>query len=108
MLCVRMCCPLIVSFHHHTSIPLEPKPTKQTPPPGGLSDSAYPSSGRIETPMITKVKETISAASLGPKSAFPPVLPRKGEPGEVAALIAFLLGDESRFITGPSYRIDGG
>ena len=33
---------------------------------------------------------------------------RKGQPEEVAALIAFLLGDESKFITGSVQSIDGG
>ena len=33
---------------------------------------------------------------------------RKGQPEEVGALIAFLLGDESKFITGSVHSIDGG
>ena len=33
---------------------------------------------------------------------------RMGEPGEVAALVAFLLSDEAGFITGSAYDIDGG
>jgi 2-keto-3-deoxy-L-fuconate dehydrogenase len=33
---------------------------------------------------------------------------RMGKPDEVAALIAFLLSDESAFITGTAYDIDGG
>lgn len=33
---------------------------------------------------------------------------RMGEPEEVAALVAFLLGDESKYITGSVYAIDGG
>ena len=35
-------------------------------------------------------------------------LKRNGKADEVASLIAFLLGDESRFITGVAYSIDGG
>ncbi|MEM7407699.1 MAG: SDR family oxidoreductase [Pseudomonadota bacterium] len=35
-------------------------------------------------------------------------LGRYGEPEEVAALVAFLLSDESRFINGSMYSIDGG
>lgn len=38
----------------------------------------------------------------------PAIFKRKGEPEEVAALIAYLLGDESRFTTGAAYSIDGG
>jgi NAD(P)-dependent dehydrogenase (short-subunit alcohol dehydrogenase family) len=33
---------------------------------------------------------------------------RQGTPEEVASLIAFLLSDESKFITGATYSIDGG
>ena len=35
-------------------------------------------------------------------------LARFGEPEEVASLVAFLLGDESKVITGATYSIDGG
>jgi NAD(P)-dependent dehydrogenase (short-subunit alcohol dehydrogenase family) len=33
---------------------------------------------------------------------------RKGTPEEVGLLVAFLLSDESAFITGATYTIDGG
>lgn len=38
----------------------------------------------------------------------PGSLQRKPEPGEVASLIAVLISDESRFITGALITIDGG
>ena len=38
----------------------------------------------------------------------PAVFKRKGTVEEIAALIGFLLGDESKFITGAAYTIDGG
>jgi NAD(P)-dependent dehydrogenase (short-subunit alcohol dehydrogenase family) len=36
------------------------------------------------------------------------VIKRKGQPEEAASLVAFLLGDESKYITGSIYSIDGG
>ena len=33
---------------------------------------------------------------------------RYGEPSDVASLILFLASDESRFITGANYLLDGG
>jgi NAD(P)-dependent dehydrogenase (short-subunit alcohol dehydrogenase family) len=35
-------------------------------------------------------------------------LGRMGQPEEIAALVAFLCSDESAFITGSAYDIDGG
>jgi NAD(P)-dependent dehydrogenase (short-subunit alcohol dehydrogenase family) len=43
---------------------------------------------------------------LKPMSAIP--LARFGEAAEVAKLFAFLLSDESSYITGSVHRIDGG
>jgi len=59
--------------------------------------------GRIETPMTAK------AATLS-TPAFPSerCIKRSGMPDDVSSLITFLLGDESRFITGSVYQVDGG
>jgi NAD(P)-dependent dehydrogenase (short-subunit alcohol dehydrogenase family) len=40
--------------------------------------------------------------------SVPAIFKRTGKAVEVAALIAYLLGDESRFTTGAAYSIDGG
>lgn len=35
-------------------------------------------------------------------------LPKLGDPEEVADVIVFLLGPESRYVTGSQYAVDGG
>jgi NAD(P)-dependent dehydrogenase (short-subunit alcohol dehydrogenase family) len=35
-------------------------------------------------------------------------IPRLGTPKDVANVIAFLLGDESKYVTGAQYPVDGG
>jgi NAD(P)-dependent dehydrogenase (short-subunit alcohol dehydrogenase family) len=62
--------------------------------------------GRIDTPMSTKALVTDVTSTA--KEADTVALGRSGKPEEVASLIAFLLGDESKFITGATYSIDGG
>ena len=50
--------------------------------------------------------ESRPAEELKPMGAVP--LGRFGESSEVANLFAFLLGDDSSYITGTVHRIDGG
>ncbi|OQV10586.1 hypothetical protein CLAIMM_14563 [Cladophialophora immunda] len=59
--------------------------------------------GTIDTPMSAK-----SSVDPNWKMERPATLKRKGQPEEAAALVAFLLGDESKFITGAVHSIDGG
>jgi 3-oxoacyl-[acyl-carrier protein] reductase len=35
-------------------------------------------------------------------------IPRFGEPRDIASLVAWLAGEESRFVTGSAFTIDGG
>ena len=57
----------------------------------------------INTPMYEDVKVKTGNESLGESQLL-----GVGEPGDVANLIAFLLSDASKFITGANYLIDGG
>jgi len=61
------------------------------------------SPGYIGTPMVMSVPEDIRNAII----AQIPV-GRLGDPGEIARLVAFLAADESGFITGADFSINGG
>ena len=61
--------------------------------------------GLIDTPMARGLIAGLpSEDSLGMKFC----IERKGSPDEVAKLIAFLLSDESSYVTGSCYTIDAG
>jgi NAD(P)-dependent dehydrogenase (short-subunit alcohol dehydrogenase family) len=61
-------------------------------------------SGKVDTPMMANASLLVP----NPKFSSTRAIERSGQPGEVAALIGFLLGDESKWITGATYVIDGG
>lgn len=69
--------------------------------------------GRIETPMVNQADKIASSAgtehNIGALKKMDEVaLGRSGQPEEVAKLIAFLLSDESSYISGAAINIDGG
>lgn len=59
--------------------------------------------GAIRTPLLDYA-DTVQ----GDKHDEPCAMQRLGSPGEVASVIAFLLGPESTFVTGMIYGVDGG
>jgi NAD(P)-dependent dehydrogenase (short-subunit alcohol dehydrogenase family) len=66
-------------------------------------------SGSIETPMLQQVQALTPSATGQSEGSLPAVaLRRFGRPQEVAQLVAFLLSDESTYITGADISIDGG
>lgn len=67
--------------------------------------------GRIHTPFVDQyLKKNYPGqeeAMFRKLSDYQPI-GRMGEPREVAALILFLVADESKFVTGAAYAVDGG
>lgn len=59
-------------------------------------------SGYIDTPALRAAGVKGDNLDLGPR------FKRMGTAEEVASVVAFLLGDESKYVTGSTYTIDGG
>ncbi|KAK8063046.1 2-5-dichloro-2-5-cyclohexadiene-1-4-diol dehydrogenase [Apiospora hydei] len=64
--------------------------------------------GTVNTTMMTQPFETAQGDFYLTPDKVPALMQRLAEPGEVAAFIAFLLGDDSKFITKATYYMDGG
>jgi len=72
---------------------------------GSMKDESLTlSRGTTDTPMVDEIERHNKRESHLQGLS----IKRKGDPEEVASLIAFLLGDESQYITGSVYSIDGG
>jgi NAD(P)-dependent dehydrogenase (short-subunit alcohol dehydrogenase family) len=61
--------------------------------------------GPVDTPMLQVSMKKLGLTSM---SNRPGTIPRIARPEEVAYLVTFLASDESAFITGATYTIDGG
>lgn len=66
------------------------------------------SPGVINTPLITEPLRPGEVPVSDHFSAEPFAVPRMGEPAEVTRLVLFLASDDSAFITGSDYVVDGG
>lgn len=62
--------------------------------------------GLVDTPMVTEALRTADGRNVVDNFGVP--AGRAGAPGEVAALVDFLLGAEARYIVGAVMIIDGG
>lgn len=61
--------------------------------------------GFIDTPMVTAVEEAQKVVKADMSAQ---AFQRKGTPEEIAGIVAFLLSDESTFVTGSIWSADGG
>jgi 3-oxoacyl-[acyl-carrier protein] reductase len=59
-------------------------------------------SGLTDTPAVAACGVTLE------NSELPLVIKRLARPEEVANVVAFLLGDDSKYVTGSTYCVDGG
>lgn len=63
--------------------------------------------GNVDTPLYRRLLGASADSPTGELSA-PNPMRRVADPGEVAGLVAYLLSDEARFVTGAAMAIDGG
>jgi len=61
--------------------------------------------GPVDTPMLQISMKKLGLTTM---TSRPGIMPRIAQPEEVAFLVTFLVSDESSYITGATYTIDGG
>jgi NAD(P)-dependent dehydrogenase (short-subunit alcohol dehydrogenase family) len=71
------------------------------------TDRETPLSGIIATPMISQIEAAAGTTELF-GAGDPGALARKGDAEEVAAVVVFLLSDQSSFVNGVVLPVDGG
>lgn len=62
----------------------------------------------IDTPILDPLREAIGAEAANAKLARQVPLGRLGEPDDAAYLVLYLASDESKFVTGAEFKVDGG
>ena len=62
----------------------------------------------IDTPILDYLKERLGVAEATAKLARQVPLGRLGDPDDVAYLVLYLASDESKFVTGAEFKVDGG
>lgn len=62
----------------------------------------------IDTPILDPLKAKLGVAEATAKLARQVPLARLGEPDDVAYAVLYLASDESKFVTGAEFKVDGG